>query len=90
LLHRTRSRDVGTSWARLSDRLYEKEKFCMPEANELLGVARQWVQKAENDLKNAAYTLQMGEGCPTDTVCFHAQQCAEKYLIRLSFRVDTI
>ena len=22
----------------------------------------------------------MGEACPTDTVCFHAQQCAEKYL----------
>ena len=22
----------------------------------------------------------MGKDCPTDTVCFHAQQCAEKYL----------
>ena len=22
----------------------------------------------------------MGDDCPTDTVCFHAQQCAEKYL----------
>jgi HEPN domain-containing protein len=22
----------------------------------------------------------MGEDCPFDTVCFHAQQCAEKYL----------
>ena len=43
----------------------------MPEADELLRVARQWVQKAENDLKNATYTLQMGEDCPTDTVCFH-------------------
>jgi hypothetical protein len=32
----------------------------MPEADERLSVARQWVQKAENDLKNAAYTLQMG------------------------------
>ena len=52
----------------------------MPEADERLSVARQWVQKAEDDLKNAAYTLQMGKDCPTDTVCFHAQQCAEKYL----------
>jgi HEPN domain-containing protein len=52
----------------------------MPEADESLSVARQWVQKAENDLKNAAHTLQMGEDCPTDTVCFHAQQCVEKYL----------
>jgi len=23
--------------------------------------------------------LGMGEDCPTDTVCFHAQQCVEKY-----------
>jgi HEPN domain-containing protein len=52
----------------------------MSEANEILAIARDWVQKAENDLKNAAYTLGMGEDCPTDTVCFHAQQCVEKYL----------
>src|SRR5205085_1044468 len=36
--------------------------------------------KAENDLKNAAFALKLGEDCPTDTVCFHAQQCVEKYL----------
>jgi len=35
---------------------------------------------AENDLKNAAHTLKLGADCPTDTVCFHAQQCVEKYL----------
>ncbi|HEY7496470.1 MAG TPA: HEPN domain-containing protein [Candidatus Tectomicrobia bacterium] len=52
----------------------------MIEDDELLSVVRQWVQKAENDLKNATYTLRMGEDCPTDTVCFHAQQCAEKYV----------
>src|SRR5262245_60398930 len=33
-------------------------KFCMPEADERLCVARQWMQKAENDLKTAEYTLQ--------------------------------
>jgi HEPN domain-containing protein len=38
------------------------------------------VTKAENDLKNADHTLLMGEDCPFDTVCFHAQQCAEKYV----------
>ena len=43
-------------------------------------VIREWLVKAENDLKNAVHTLKMGEDCPTDTVCFHAQQCAEKYL----------
>jgi HEPN domain-containing protein len=45
----------------------------------LLDTLRQWVSKAENDLKNAAFALRMGRKCPTDTVCFHAQQCIEKY-----------
>ena len=43
-------------------------------------VVREWIAKAENDLKNAVHTLKLGEECPTDTVCFHAQQCVEKYL----------
>ena len=47
---------------------------------EVIAVIRQWVQKAENDLKNAAHTLKLGKACPTDTVCFHAQQCVEKYV----------
>ena len=47
---------------------------------ELLEVVRQWVIKAENDLRNAEHTLTMREDCPLDTVCIHAQQCAEKYL----------
>jgi HEPN domain-containing protein len=25
-------------------------------------------------------TLKLRQDCPTDTVCFHAQQCVEKYL----------
>ncbi|OGA43319.1 MAG: hypothetical protein A3G24_09280 [Betaproteobacteria bacterium RIFCSPLOWO2_12_FULL_62_13] len=50
-------------------------------ANEkVLVVVGEWVIKAENDLKTAAYTLRLGKDCPTDTVCFHAQQCVEKYL----------
>jgi len=52
----------------------------MPDTNEVLSVVREWVTKAEGDLKTAAYVLEMGEGCPTDTVCFHVQQCVEKYL----------
>ena len=43
-------------------------------------VAAEWVDKAENDLKNAVHTLKMGTDCPTDTICFHVQQCVEKYL----------
>lgn len=41
---------------------------------------RRWVEKAEHDLKNAEHTLTLGDDCPIDTVCFHAQQCVEKYL----------
>jgi HEPN domain-containing protein len=50
-------------------------------ANErVIAVVRGWIEKAENDLKNAVITLRAGEECPADTVAFHAQQCAEKYL----------
>jgi len=44
-----------------------------------MAVVWEWVEKAENDLKSAAHLLTM-ENCPTDTICFHAQQCVEKYL----------
>jgi HEPN domain-containing protein len=48
--------------------------------DKILTVAREWTAKGDNDLKNAAHTLKLGKDCPTDTVCFHAQQCVEKYL----------
>jgi HEPN domain-containing protein len=48
--------------------------------DEVLAVARQWAAKAEGDLKNAAHTVRLQKDCPTDTVCFHVQQCVEKYL----------
>lgn len=44
-----------------------------------LEVVRSWFKKAENDLINAENTIKM-ESPPCDTICFHAQQCAEKYL----------
>jgi HEPN domain-containing protein len=53
----------------------------MPASDRLIvEVVREWVEKAENDLKNAALTLRAGKEAPTDTVAFHAQQCVEKYL----------
>jgi HEPN domain-containing protein len=52
----------------------------MPEPDKAAIVAREWISKAENDLKTAAHTLTLGADCPTDTVCFHAQQCVEKYV----------
>ncbi len=52
----------------------------MPEPENVRAIVREWVEKAENDLKTAAHTLKLGSNGPTDTVCFHAQQCVEKYL----------
>ncbi|MBI5428628.1 MAG: HEPN domain-containing protein [Nitrospinae bacterium] len=43
-------------------------------------LTRQWIEKAEHDLRNAEHTLTLENDCPFDTACFHAQQCAEKYL----------
>ncbi|HEW93020.1 MAG TPA: HEPN domain-containing protein [Thermotogaceae bacterium] len=40
---------------------------------------RKWILKADNDLKVAKDELETDEPV-TDAVCFHAQQCAEKYL----------
>ncbi len=52
----------------------------MNEQPEITTEIRRWVEKAEHDLLNAEYVLTLKEDCPTDTVCFHCQQCAEKYL----------
>jgi len=52
----------------------------MHEINRTNAIAREWIIKAENDFKNSSHTLKIARGCPTDTVCFHAQQCVEKYL----------
>ena len=46
----------------------------------VLEVVAQWVLKAESDLKTAALLLRVRRDCPTDIVCFHVQQCVEKYL----------
>lgn len=52
----------------------------MPEPDRVIEVVCDWIEKAENDLKTAAHTLGLQEACPADTICFHAQQCVEKYL----------
>ena len=44
-----------------------------------LDLARQWVQKANNDLLDADNNL-VAARVPADTVCFHCQQAAEKVL----------
>ncbi len=48
-----------------------------------LNVVKAWFKKAENDLINAENTIKM-ESPPTDTICFHAQQCAEKPFVLIN------
>ena len=53
----------------------------MKKLDDLLVVAiREWVEKAENDLKACRQLLRAGSDAPTDVVCYHAQQCVEKYM----------
>ena len=52
----------------------------MHENKGIFIVAREWISKAENDLKTSSYLLKMSKDCPLDAVCFHAQQCVEKYI----------
>ncbi|MBI4384722.1 MAG: HEPN domain-containing protein [Nitrospinae bacterium] len=47
---------------------------------DMVRLVRQWVEKAEHDLRNAEHALTLKDDCPFDTACFHTQQCAEKYL----------
>ena len=52
----------------------------MSEADEpFKTLAMRWFKKAENDLLNVRNNLD-AERYSTDTVCFHCQQAAEKYL----------
>jgi HEPN domain-containing protein len=44
-----------------------------------LDLARQWIAKAHNDLLTVENNLN-AEQIPFDTVCFHCQQAAEKFL----------
>ena len=43
-------------------------------------VLKEWVAKAEGDFATAERELSVIERPNYDAVCFHAQQCAEKYL----------
>ncbi len=43
-------------------------------------LTREWVEKAEGDLITAAREYRARKSPNYDAACFHAQQCAEKYL----------
>jgi HEPN domain-containing protein len=46
----------------------------------MLPITREWIDKAEGDFATAERELQVKNDPNYDAVCFHAQQCAEKYL----------
>ena len=52
----------------------------MSERREIFRPVFQWVERAEHDLRTADHTLTIEDDCPFDTICFHAQQCVEKYM----------
>ena len=45
-----------------------------------IDLVKAWIEKAENDLRAAKHLINVRSNPPLDAVCFHAQQCAEKYL----------
>ena len=62
----------------------------MSERSKVIELIRQWLEKAEEDLLTAEHTLTLDERCPFATVCFHAQQCIEKYIkaLLVSLTID--
>ena len=44
------------------------------------GVVSEWIEKAEGDFRTAEREMRARKAPNYDAVCFHAQQCAEKYL----------
>lgn len=43
-------------------------------------ITQEWINKAEGDFATAQRELQVQQMPNYDAVCFHSQQCAEKYL----------
>ena len=43
-------------------------------------ITQEWINKAEADFATAQRELQVQQRPNYDAVCFHAQQCIEKYL----------
>ena len=43
-------------------------------------ITQEWIEKAEGDFRTATRELSVQRDPNYDAVCFHSQQCAEKYL----------
>lgn len=52
----------------------------MPPREHILRVVREWTDKAESDLRAGDCLLSADPEDFAQVICFHAQQCVEKYL----------
>jgi len=52
----------------------------MPPREHIVRVVKEMGGKAEKDYRVAAHLLAANDAMTYDAVCFHAQQCVEKYL----------
>lgn len=53
-------------------------------------LTREWIEKAEGDFATASREIRVRKVPNYDAVCFHAQQCAEKYLKALLQEADVL
>ncbi len=51
----------------------------MPPHEHVVRVVKEWIGKAEADYTAGTCLLSLKDKAPFDVVCFHAQQCVEKY-----------
>jgi len=49
---------------------------------------QEWVEKAEGDFRSAQLEMRSSKTHNYDAVCFHAQQCVEKYIKAKLIEVD--
>jgi HEPN domain-containing protein len=62
----------------------------MRERDALASLVQGWVEKADHDLIAARQILKLGDSSPTEAVCFHVQQCVEKYLKAMLVAIQAI
>jgi HEPN domain-containing protein len=43
-------------------------------------LTNEWIEKADRDFETASREIRVRKKPNKDAVCFHSQQCAEKYL----------
>jgi hypothetical protein len=77
------SPELRRRWAKVvSARSHAKISYYVPGIirHEVLAAVGRWVRKAEGDFGAAGALARVDSSRYADAICFHAQQCVEKYL----------